>query len=333
MSNDILAKKEGESSSKTELQKLEQKLKKAEEKMKKAEEKMKLIREKFEKAQSEVQVQTSDSSRGKDTVQDKKDKKDKKRKRDIEEEIKLDEKVIDDANESEEKIKEVENEENKNIENIQKEEIENKKLKKEKKEKKKSKIENEFKVINNSIIKGDLNAKQIFQDEELSDQSKKNIYYAQLYSNRSTNDNNNNNISNENEKENEKEIINWKFNKAKQNWLIRNIFSNEEIPIKYLDIVLSYLKTVQGLSRNNLIESAKKIITPSSEDTTSSIETDVIIDKTDVEKKEVDGVEESTTTKETEMKINKEKEEEKIKLTLLKKERAQKLLQAMDIEV
>ncbi|EPQ59582.1 hypothetical protein GLOTRDRAFT_119627 [Gloeophyllum trabeum ATCC 11539] len=46
----------------------------------------------------------------------------------------------------------------------------------------------------------------------------------------------------------------WKFNKARQNWLIRNVWSEESIPDAYLPLVTKYLSKVQGGVRENLLK-------------------------------------------------------------------------------
>ncbi|KAG6832911.1 hypothetical protein H0H92_004795 [Tricholoma furcatifolium] len=66
----------------------------------------------------------------------------------------------------------------------------------------------------------------------------------------------------------------WKFNKARQNWLIRNIWSNEMVPEVHLPLVYAYLLKVQGGVRENLIQSCRSALEkklqpeiPSSDDT------------------------------------------------------------------
>lgn len=50
---------------------------------------------------------------------------------------------------------------------------------------------------------------------------------------------------------------NWKFNKLKQNWILKNILS---IPMEYeLELVL-YLSTLQGGSRDRLVDELKQVI-------------------------------------------------------------------------
>ncbi|KAI0332509.1 hypothetical protein GY45DRAFT_1360269 [Cubamyces sp. BRFM 1775] len=43
----------------------------------------------------------------------------------------------------------------------------------------------------------------------------------------------------------------WKFNKARQNWIIRNVWSEQAIPETYLPLVHRYLQGVQGGSREH----------------------------------------------------------------------------------
>ncbi|KAI0688549.1 hypothetical protein BC835DRAFT_1372172 [Cytidiella melzeri] len=52
----------------------------------------------------------------------------------------------------------------------------------------------------------------------------------------------------------------WKFNKARQNWLIRNAFSDEAIPTDYVPLVNRYLSGVQGGAREALIQTCRNLI-------------------------------------------------------------------------
>ncbi|WWC96291.1 hypothetical protein V866_003158 [Kwoniella sp. B9012] len=251
------------SMSSKDLEKLEKKFKKAEEKMKKAEEKMRVAKEEYEKAQAQAQSQTLAQKQVQEeapTKGEKKEKKDKKRKRDKDE--------VEQEPNAEHQSVEVEQvdgtskiEEQQQDGDGEKAEKKSKKEKKDKKDKKKKTklekaLEAEATSENNSSnhaksVEEEGGAKGIFEDGSLSDQAKKNIYYAHLYS-----------ISRQPGVEGKTDGVNWKFSKAKQNWLIRNIFSSEEIPDKYVELVLDYLKTIQGLSKTNLIQSANKIINP-----------------------------------------------------------------------
>ncbi|KAG6837992.1 hypothetical protein H0H93_008386 [Arthromyces matolae] len=49
----------------------------------------------------------------------------------------------------------------------------------------------------------------------------------------------------------------WKFNKARQNWLIRNIWSSHLIPDTHLALVYGYLAKVQGGVRESLLLSCR----------------------------------------------------------------------------
>ncbi|CAE6457369.1 unnamed protein product [Rhizoctonia solani] len=49
----------------------------------------------------------------------------------------------------------------------------------------------------------------------------------------------------------------WKFNKARQNWLLRNITDPTVIPDSYLPISLIYINSIQGGARNELRKTCK----------------------------------------------------------------------------
>ncbi|KAH0839729.1 hypothetical protein J3R83DRAFT_668 [Lanmaoa asiatica] len=40
-------------------------------------------------------------------------------------------------------------------------------------------------------------------------------------------------------------IDDWKFNKAKQNWLLRNVRSEQAVPENYIPLVIKYLKLIE----------------------------------------------------------------------------------------
>lgn len=69
----------------------------------------------------------------------------------------------------------------------------------------------------------------VFADPTLSDAAKKGIAYAQAFK--------------------AKETSGWKFQKAKQGWLLRNVFSSAEVTDAYVDVVVAYLVTVVGGAR------------------------------------------------------------------------------------
>ncbi|KAJ6629245.1 hypothetical protein B0H10DRAFT_33049 [Mycena sp. CBHHK59/15] len=56
----------------------------------------------------------------------------------------------------------------------------------------------------------------------------------------------------------------WKFNKARQNWLIRNLWSNETVPDTYLALVVQYLSNVKGGVRETLIKESQSALSISS---------------------------------------------------------------------
>ncbi|KAM5535710.1 hypothetical protein V8D89_010697 [Ganoderma adspersum] len=55
----------------------------------------------------------------------------------------------------------------------------------------------------------------------------------------------------------------WKFHKARQNWLLRNIWSDEAVPEKYMSLARRYLQGVQGGARETLIKSCQEALEPS----------------------------------------------------------------------
>ncbi|KAI5969077.1 hypothetical protein CANMA_001881 [Candida margitis] len=50
---------------------------------------------------------------------------------------------------------------------------------------------------------------------------------------------------------------NWKFNKSKQNWILKNL---KDIPMEYEHELILYLSTLQGGSRDRLVEELKQVI-------------------------------------------------------------------------
>ncbi|GBE79406.1 hypothetical protein SCP_0206040 [Sparassis crispa] len=77
------------------------------------------------------------------------------------------------------------------------------------------------------------------QDESLADQSRKALGYAFVY-------------ITEPEK--------WKFNKARQNWLIRNVWSSDAIPEVYMPLLTRYLAGVQGGVREILLKTCRDLL-------------------------------------------------------------------------
>ncbi|KAJ6510057.1 hypothetical protein C8R47DRAFT_779638 [Mycena vitilis] len=56
----------------------------------------------------------------------------------------------------------------------------------------------------------------------------------------------------------------WKFSKARQNWLIRNVWS-ETIPDAYLALTVQYFSNVKGGVRETLIKDCKSVLLAASE--------------------------------------------------------------------
>ncbi|KAF9028469.1 hypothetical protein BDZ89DRAFT_1066117, partial [Hymenopellis radicata] len=52
----------------------------------------------------------------------------------------------------------------------------------------------------------------------------------------------------------------WKFQKARQNWLIRNAWSAESVPDAHMPLVLKYVANVQGGVRENLIKTCQSYL-------------------------------------------------------------------------
>ncbi|KAF9490538.1 hypothetical protein BDN71DRAFT_1454142 [Pleurotus eryngii] len=78
------------------------------------------------------------------------------------------------------------------------------------------------------------------EDEALSEQARKALIYAHSYV---------------------RYPDSWKFNKARQNWLIRNIWSDELIPETYFPMSIKYLSSVEGGIREALIQACKTLLT------------------------------------------------------------------------
>ncbi|KAK0206315.1 hypothetical protein DFS33DRAFT_579473 [Desarmillaria ectypa] len=57
----------------------------------------------------------------------------------------------------------------------------------------------------------------------------------------------------------------WKFHKARQNWLIRNVWSTSAVPDAHMPLVSKYLAGVQGGVKENLIKTCRSHVTESGE--------------------------------------------------------------------
>ncbi|KAI0728784.1 hypothetical protein C8Q72DRAFT_360273 [Fomitopsis betulina] len=78
------------------------------------------------------------------------------------------------------------------------------------------------------------------EDESLSEQARKALHYAFCQFDDPTS---------------------WKFNKAKQNWLIRNIWSQQAISDVYMPLLTKYLEGVQGGAREAILRTCKDVLT------------------------------------------------------------------------
>ncbi|KAF9511082.1 hypothetical protein BS47DRAFT_1347096 [Hydnum rufescens UP504] len=70
----------------------------------------------------------------------------------------------------------------------------------------------------------------------------------------------------------------WKFSKARQNWLTRHIWYEDAVPEKYIGVVIHYLKSVQGGARDAIIKGCQILLdphpittTPGASDATTSV--------------------------------------------------------------
>ncbi|KAJ3530090.1 hypothetical protein NM688_g7760 [Phlebia brevispora] len=62
------------------------------------------------------------------------------------------------------------------------------------------------------------------------------------------------------------DAANWKFNKARQNWLVRNIWSDSAVPEKYVAMVKRYLSGMQGGAREAFIKTCETFAVPAAPD-------------------------------------------------------------------
>ncbi|KAG1780275.1 hypothetical protein EV702DRAFT_964382 [Suillus placidus] len=63
---------------------------------------------------------------------------------------------------------------------------------------------------------------------------------------------------------------NWKFNKARQIWLIKRLWSEEMIPEKYFALVTKYLADVKGGIRDNIIQMCNSVMDSETPDPVTS---------------------------------------------------------------
>lgn len=57
---------------------------------------------------------------------------------------------------------------------------------------------------------------------------------------------------------------NWKFNTVSQQWILKNLFT-EQVPVEYDDYVIKYVGTIKGGARDRVTDSAKEIISNNNE--------------------------------------------------------------------
>jgi len=86
------------------------------------------------------------------------------------------------------------------------------------------------------------------EDETLPEASSKSLIYAYQYAER-------HNPAASSPEE-------WKFSKARQNWLTRHIWYEDAVPDGYVDLVITYLKSVQGGARDAIIKGCQIILNP-----------------------------------------------------------------------
>ncbi|KAI8326158.1 hypothetical protein GQ54DRAFT_140145 [Martensiomyces pterosporus] len=58
--------------------------------------------------------------------------------------------------------------------------------------------------------------------------------------------------------------LSWKFNKAKQLWVVRHLYVESQLPSAMFDIAVKYLGESKGVLRDNLIKEAKLVCEPMS---------------------------------------------------------------------
>ncbi|EIW82542.1 hypothetical protein CONPUDRAFT_72745 [Coniophora puteana RWD-64-598 SS2] len=91
------------------------------------------------------------------------------------------------------------------------------------------------------------------EDSSLSDQSQKGLVYAYQRA---------------------AESSDWKFNKARQNWLTRNLWSEEMVPEKYFPLVIRYLADTRGGACDALIQNCNRYLPPTEMEGTAAPEGD-----------------------------------------------------------
>ncbi|CED85465.1 Protein of unknown function DUF2373 [Phaffia rhodozyma] len=116
----------------------------------------------------------------------------------------------------------------------------------------------------------------------------------------------------------------FKFAKAKQGWLMRNVFSAIEIPDSSLETVLEYLKTVKGGSREHLIQQARTLASPPPTELPASTSTSEDAEQTAEEAEEAEPGPEPTDPEQVEDETTKKERESR-------QERANLVLMALNV--
>ena len=52
----------------------------------------------------------------------------------------------------------------------------------------------------------------------------------------------------------------WRFQKSKQVWLLKNMFNLEKVPAKYFKIMISYIESIEGNTKERVLEEALEMI-------------------------------------------------------------------------
>ncbi|CAE6425448.1 unnamed protein product [Rhizoctonia solani] len=99
-------------------------------------------------------------------------------------------------------------------------------------------------------------------DESLSDFAQRGLAYAYQYAQHVS-------LTSESERAAKQP---WKFNKARQNWILRNVVDPTGIPDSYLPISLLYIESIQGGARNDLKKTCKIIKKQAKASKASSLE-------------------------------------------------------------
>lgn len=87
------------------------------------------------------------------------------------------------------------------------------------------------------------------KDETLNEQSQKGLAYAHSYATSSD----------------------WKFNKARQNWLMKHVYDPAVVPDEYLRMVFHYLKSIKGQALEHLRKTSQSIVdSPTSQEPADS---------------------------------------------------------------